>query len=209
MRSAENQLVGHRSSEVYRADDVSEPLPEIPGISLVAESVCEDLRTGSVKMALVTAELPGRHRTLFVVFKGSSYLLDFINWNLEHDYEVIGDGKNFMHKGAAGIMRNLFFLKVQPTSTFAKQLDSAYSSGVRHLVLTGHSLGGMYAMSGMYFIWKELQTLLPAAILHLHVTLVEASRAPKQTLKEGFSQGATATLATVASRLGICGVFCI
>ena len=81
----------------------------------------------------------------------------------EHDYEVIGDGTHFMHKGAAGVMRNLFFLKVQPTSSFAKQLDTAYSRGVRHLVLTGHSLGGMYAMSGMYFIWREMQTLVPAA----------------------------------------------
>ena len=69
--------------EVYHASDVSEPLPEIPGISLSADCICEDLHTGSVKVALVTAELPGRHRTLFVVFKGSSYLLDFINWNLE------------------------------------------------------------------------------------------------------------------------------
>ena len=156
-----------RLSEVYRADDVSEPLPEIPGISLSADCLREDLHTGSVKVALVTAELPGRHRTLFVVFKGSSYLLDFINWNLEHDYEVIGDGTHFMHKGAAGIMRNLFFLKVQRASSFAKQLDAAYNSGVRHLVVTGHSLGGMYAMCSMYFIWREMQTLVPATKRHL------------------------------------------
>ncbi|CAE7456936.1 unnamed protein product [Symbiodinium natans] len=157
----EELVAANLSQWVYRADDVSEPLPEIPGISLVADCVREDLHTGSVKVALVTAELPGRHRTLFVVFKGSSYLLDFINWNLEHDYEVIGDGTHFMHKGAAGVMRNLFFFKVQSASSFAKQLDAAYDSGVRHLVLTGHSLGGMYAMSGMYFIWREMQTCVP------------------------------------------------
>ncbi|CAE7355020.1 unnamed protein product [Symbiodinium sp. CCMP2592] len=156
------ELVAAKLSHwVYSADDVSEPLPEIPGISLSADCLREDLHTGSVKVALVTAELPGRHRTLFVVFKGSSYLLDFINWNLEHDYEVIGDGTHFMHKGAAGIMRNLFFLKVQKASSFAKQLDAAYNGGVRHLVLTGHSLGGMYAMCSMYFIWREMQTLVP------------------------------------------------
>jgi len=157
----EELVAANLSQWVYRADDVSEPLPEIPGISLSADCLREDLHTGSVKVALVTAELPGRHRTLFVVFKGSSYLLDFINWNLEHDYEVIGDGTHFMHKGAAGIMRNLFFLKVQRASSFAKQLDAAYNSGVRHLVLTGHSLGGMYAMCSMYFIWREMQTLVP------------------------------------------------
>lgn len=157
----EELVAANLSQWVYRADDVSEPLPEIPGISLSADCLREDLHTGSVKVALVTAELPGRHRTLFVVFKGSSYLLDFINWNLEHDYEVIGDGTHFMHKGAAGIMRNLFFLKVQRASSFAKQLDAAYNSGVRHLVVTGHSLGGMYAMCSMYFIWREMQTLVP------------------------------------------------
>eukprot|EP00434_Breviolum_minutum_P018670 symbB.v1.2.016473.t1/scaffold1252.1/size200744/21 len=94
------ELVAARLSKwVYCSDGISEPIPDLPGVSLSAGCVSEELQTGSVKMALVTAELPGDHKTLFVVFKGTSYLLDVVNWNMEHDYEVIGDGNNFMHKG--------------------------------------------------------------------------------------------------------------
>ena len=156
------ELVAARLSKwVYCSDGISEPIPDLPGVSLSAGCVSEELQTGSVKMALVTAELPGDHKTLFVVFKGTSYLLDVVNWNMEHDYEVIGDGNNFMHKGAAGIIRNLLFMKVSPDSDFAKRLDQAYKDGVRNFVLAGHSLGGMYAMAAMYFAFQDLQNLLP------------------------------------------------
>ena len=93
--------------------------------------------------------------------------MDVVNWNLEHDYAVIGDGNHFMHKGAAGVMRNLVFMKVQPESDFAKRLEQAHQDGVRNIVLTGHSLGGMYALSGLYFAHQELQTLLPEPCLHV------------------------------------------
>lgn len=152
------------SSKVYCTDGISEPIPELPGVSLSAGCVSEELQTGSVRVALVTAELPGDHKTLFVVFKGTSYSLDVVNWNMEHDYEVIGDGNHFMHKGAAGIMRNLLFMKVKPDSDFARRLDEAYKDGVRNFVLAGHSLGGMYAMAGMYFAFQDLQNLLPEAM---------------------------------------------
>lgn len=156
------ELVAARLSKwVYCTDGISEPIPELPGVSLSAGCVSEELQTGSVRVALVTAELPGDHKTLFVVFKGTSYLLDVVNWNMEHDYEVIGDGNHFMHKGAAGIMRNLLFMKVKPDSDFARRLDEAYKDGVRNFVLAGHSLGGMYAMAGMYFAFQDLQNLLP------------------------------------------------
>lgn len=152
-----------KAAKVYGTDGFSEPIPDLPGVSFSAGCVSEELQTGSVKMALVTAELPGDHRTLFVVFKGTSYLLDFVNWNLEHDYEVIGDGNHFMHKGAAGIIRNLIFMKVSPESDFARRLDQAYKDGVRNFILAGHSLGGMYAMAAMYFAFQDLQNLLPEA----------------------------------------------
>eukprot|EP00435_Cladocopium_sp_Y103_P059696 s347_g21.t1 len=156
------ELVAARLSKwVYCTDGISEPIPELPGVSLSAGCVSEELQTGSVRVALVTAELPGDHKTLFAVFKGTSYLLDVVNWNMEHDYEVIGDGNHFMHKGAAGIMRNLLFMKVKPDSDFARRLDEAYKDGVRNFVLAGHSLGGMYAMAGMYFAFQDLQNLLP------------------------------------------------
>ncbi|CAK9000001.1 unnamed protein product [Durusdinium trenchii] len=156
------ELVAARLSKwVYCTDGISEPIPDLPGVSLSAGCVSEELQTGSVKMALVTAELPGDHKTLFVIFKGTSYLLDVVNWNMEHDYEVIGDGNHFMHKGAAGIMRNIVFMKVRPSSDFARRLEQAYKEGVRNIVLAGHSLGGMYAMAGMYFAFQELQILLP------------------------------------------------
>ena len=61
--------------KVYCSEGFAEPLPDVPGVSLTAGCVSEELQTGSIKMAMVTAEFPGEHRTLFVAFKGAPSIL--------------------------------------------------------------------------------------------------------------------------------------
>merc|ERR1712232_1087256 len=90
--------------------------------------------------------------TLFFVFKGTSYLLDFINWNLEHDFEFVQDRHFFAHKGAASTIRNLFYLKEE---NMCSRLEAAASQGATSLVFCGHSLGGMYALVSLFMVFTK------------------------------------------------------
>ena len=72
------------SSWVYTDDPAP---PEMAHATFEVHAVIQPGDLGrSVKIACVTAHLP-LGPLLFVVFKGTSYILDFLNWNLEHDYE--------------------------------------------------------------------------------------------------------------------------
>ena len=76
------------SSWVYTDDP--EP-PQMAHADFEVHAVIQPGDLGrSVKIASVTAELPVG-RVLFIVFKGTSYMLDFLNWNLEHDHEITGE----------------------------------------------------------------------------------------------------------------------
>mmetsp|Transcript_101511 Transcript_101511/g.295841 ORF Transcript_101511/g.295841 Transcript_101511/m.295841 type:complete len:573 (+) Transcript_101511:52-1770(+) len=132
-------------------------LPHLPFVSVQAHCVLEDARLGSLKVATATAQIPGGRKVFFVIFKGTSYLLDIVNWNVEHDYKETGDPASFIHKGAAGMLRNLLFLKVEKDTRFLNQLQSAYQSGARRMVLTGHSLGGLYATGMLLAVFKHRQ----------------------------------------------------
>lgn len=132
-------------------------LPHVPFVTVQAHCVQEDVRLGSLKVATATAQIPGGRKAFFVVFKGTSYLLDVVNWNVEHDYKETGDPSSFIHKGAAGMVRNLLFLKLETDSSFLAQMQAAYQAGARRMVLTGHSLGGLYATAMLLPVFKQLQ----------------------------------------------------
>ncbi|CAK9099655.1 Lipase_3 domain-containing protein [Durusdinium trenchii] len=107
----------------------------------------------SLKIASVTAHLP-TGKVLYIVFKGTSYMLDFLNWNLEHDHEITGETDFFAHGGTASTIRSTKFLK---SDIFLSRLVAARGQGVRKVVFTGHSLGGMYAQMCLFLAWKEMR----------------------------------------------------
>ena len=130
--------------------DAVEP-PHIEGVTFVVHQVIHPGASGTVaKLATVTAMLPTQ-KVLYVVFKGTSYMLDYLNWQLEHDNATTEDEDFFIHKGAAGTVKQLQFMKGQ---NFLDRLEAARSQGVTKLIWAGHSLGGMYAQASFYSAWQ-------------------------------------------------------
>ena len=139
------------SSWVY-TDDL-EP-PQMAHTDFEVHAVIQPGDLGrSVKIASVTAELPVG-KVLFIVFKGTSYMLDFLNWNLEHDHEITGEADFFAHGGTVSTIRNTKFLK---SDAFLNRLIAARGQGVQRVVFAGHSLGGMYAQMSLYLAWEEFR----------------------------------------------------
>ena len=139
------------SSWVY-IDDL-EP-PQMAHAAFEVHAVIQPGDLGrSVKIASVTAELPVG-KVLFIVFKGTSYMLDFLNWNLEHDHEITGEADFFAHGGTVSTIRNTKFLK---SDAFLNRLIAARGQGVQRVVFAGHSLGGMFAQMSLYLAWEEVR----------------------------------------------------
>ena len=138
------------SSWVYTDD------PEPPQMAHAAFEVHAVIQPGdlgrSVKIASVTAALP-LGKVLFIVFKGTSYILDVLSWNLEHDYEITGEADFFAHGGTASTIRNTKFLK---SEAFLNHLMAVREQGVTRVVFAGHSLGGMYAQMCLFLTWEEV-----------------------------------------------------
>ncbi|CAE7604122.1 unnamed protein product [Symbiodinium natans] len=127
--------------------------PHLQHAAMTVHRVTQPGEFGSaVKIATVTAELPSE-KVLYVVFKGTSYILDFLNWNLELDHATTEDTDFFIHGGAAGTLRGAQFWKERD---FLERLASAKAQGVQKIVFTGHSLGGMYAAALLYVAWKKI-----------------------------------------------------
>jgi len=125
--------------------------PHIEGVTFEVHEVIHPGASGTVaKLATVTAMLPTQ-KVLYVVFKGTCYMLDYLNWQLEHDNATTEDEDFFIHKGAAGTVKQLQFMKGQK---FLDRLEAARSQGVRNLIWAGHSLGGMYAQASFYSAWQ-------------------------------------------------------
>ena len=130
--------------------DAVEP-PHIEGVTFEVHQVIHPGANGTVaKLATVTAMLPTQ-KVLYVVFKGTSYMLDYLNWQLEHDNATTEDEDFFIHKGAASTVKQLQFMKEQH---FLDRLVAARSQGVTKLIWAGHSLGGMYAQASFYSAWQ-------------------------------------------------------
>ena len=142
------------SSWIYT--DALEP-PHVEGVFFEVHRIIQPGTVGTVaKIAAVTATLPEpTGKVLYMVFKGTSYILDYLNWQLEHDNSTTRDRSFFVHKGAAGTVAQLQFMKSQQ---FMDRLESAMDEGVRKLVWTGHSLGGMYAQASLFSAWQMLNS---------------------------------------------------
>ncbi|CAE7235536.1 unnamed protein product [Symbiodinium sp. CCMP2456] len=131
--------------------DEPEP-PHLESTAMQVHRVVQPVEFGSaVKIATVTADLP-TGKVLYVAFKGTSYILDFYNWNLEHHHTMTQDPDFFVHGGAASTIQEASFWHER---SFAERLQEARKNGVRRVVLTGHSLGGMYAALALYKYWKK------------------------------------------------------
>ena len=142
------------SSWIYT--DALEP-PHVEGVTFEGHRIIQPGTDGTVaKIATVTATLPEpTGKVLYVVFKGTSYMLDYLNWQLEHDNSTTRDQSFFVHKGAAGTVAQMQFMKNQQ---FMDRLESAIDQGVRKLAWTGHSLGGMYAQASLFSAWQMLNS---------------------------------------------------
>ncbi|OLP97879.1 hypothetical protein AK812_SmicGene19741 [Symbiodinium microadriaticum] len=130
--------------------------PESPRLEHASMQVHRVIQPGefgsAVKIATVTADLP-TGKVMYVVFKGTSYILDFLNWNLELNHAMTQDADFFVHGGAASTLQAASFWLEQ---ILLDRLEKASENGVRTVVFTGHSLGGMYASLLLYAFWKKM-----------------------------------------------------
>ncbi|CAE7800573.1 unnamed protein product [Symbiodinium sp. CCMP2592] len=134
--------------------DEPEP-PQLDHASMQVHRVIQPGEFGSsVKIARVTADLP-TGKVMYVVFKGTSYILDFLNWNLELNHAMTQDPDFFVHGGAAGTLHAASFWLEQG---LLKHLEEASGNGVGRVILAGHSLGGMYAEGLLYLLWKKMDS---------------------------------------------------
>jgi hypothetical protein len=105
-----------------------------------------------VKFATVTVDLPQLGKVFFLAFKGTSYLMDFLKWDVSRSYSATGHNNCFVHAGAAGVLQELTF---RMEAEFVECLSAAHKNGTTRMVITGHSLGGMYAMGLLYTAYKK------------------------------------------------------
>jgi len=126
----------------------------------------EPLRGFSARVAAVTAAFPGGLRVLFLVFKGTTDPVDFLaDVSISPRYvpfrQALGDRQSFVHGTVYSAIEEFM------NSEWEWLLDLAiqeHTSGVDRCVLSGHSLGGMYAKACLldfFFVARARRALLP------------------------------------------------
>lgn len=87
------------------------------------------------------------------MFKGTSNFHEFFRWDfVTNDYKFMArecDERMFAHGGASLFVDNLMWRRLY-REAFEQRLGNASRENVSRLVLTGHSLGGMYASLLLY-----------------------------------------------------------
>lgn len=190
VRLLEDFVAAWLSEWIYQISDVALPCPVPPltiagePVEFLKEKVYEDpLQGGPARVATVIAELPGSGKVLFLVFKGSSFLTDFIvNASVSPDYtpffRAFGDSTTFVHHGAHHAIAQL---RVHQWVILQKQIQEAYDCGASRLVVTGHSLGGQYALAFLLQIFLEQR--VPYTVAPTHHTSTETLHPLLDTLR--------------------------
>eukprot|EP00927_Polykrikos_kofoidii_P066842 TRINITY_DN62403_c0_g1_i1.p1 TRINITY_DN62403_c0_g1~~TRINITY_DN62403_c0_g1_i1.p1 ORF type:complete len:753 (+),score=83.75 TRINITY_DN62403_c0_g1_i1:81-2339(+) len=120
----------------------------------------EPMSGSPARLATVTATFPGGiGKVFFLPFKGSSFLSDFVvNASTLPDYSpfdrAFGDRSSFVHHGAYNAIAQL---RIHKRDDLWAQLRVAESSGVQHFIVTGHSLGGQYALAFLVDAFLDLR----------------------------------------------------
>ncbi|CAK9064547.1 unnamed protein product [Durusdinium trenchii] len=156
-------FVGAWLSEwIYFADPgkpFAVPMMKVNGtaVKFQVHSVMDDPLQGSpARSAVVTASIPGSS-VVYLVFKGSSFMNDFVaNASVSPDYTpfdaTFNDRTTFIHHGAYHATAQL---RVQQWPALQEQLERCVQDGVAHMVITGHSLGGQYALAFMLQVFLD------------------------------------------------------
>jgi len=113
-----------------------------------------------------------------VVFKGSVFIADFVvNASIPPDFtpfhRAFADSKTFMHHGAYHAVAQF---RVRQWEMLHTLLAEALAQDVTQLVITGHSLGGQYALAflGQLFVEKFAPPPQGQAAVALHPLLDQA-----------------------------------
>lgn len=120
--------------------------------------VYENPKVGvSSRVAAVMATLPEERRVLFLVFKGTSLVTDLIvdaciMPNFAPFMRVFGDSRNFVHHGAYHAIEQL---GIHYSTSLLDLLEDAAKKGATEFIVTGHSLGGMYAKAFMLELYFQ------------------------------------------------------
>jgi len=152
------------SEWIYWVHNVSSPCP-VPNLSVGGDSVMflvhkvyeDPLHCSPARLATVTAMIPGHGSSVYLVFKGSSFLADFVvNASVSPDYvpfhQAFQDTTTFVHHGAHHAMAQL---RVHQWMDLMNQFRDAIRHGASHLIVCGHSLGGQYALAFMLQVFLE------------------------------------------------------
>ncbi|CAE7552445.1 unnamed protein product [Symbiodinium sp. CCMP2456] len=121
-------------------------------------SVLDDPMQGSpARLAIVTAAPHAGNAVLYLIFKGSSFMNDFVaNASVGPDYTpfdaTFADRTTFIHHGAHHAIAQL---RVQQWSVLQEQLERCSGEGVGQLIVAGHSLGGQYALAFMLQVFLD------------------------------------------------------
>ncbi|CAE7210384.1 unnamed protein product [Symbiodinium natans] len=156
-------LAAWLSEWIYFVDPVKPstvPLLKVGGepVKFQVLSVLDDPMQGSpARLAIVTAAPHATDAVLYLIFKGSSFMNDFVaNASVGPDYTpfdaTFSDRTTFIHHGAHHAIAQL---RVQQWSVLQEQLERCASDGVRQLIVAGHSLGGQYALAFMLQVFLD------------------------------------------------------
>lgn len=149
---------------VYQITDVTQPCP-VPSVRIGGEEVEfviqavheEPLQGSPARLALVSVTLNRGRKVLYFVFKGTSFLTDFIaNSNISPDfapfYRAFRDSNTFVHHGAFHAISQL---RVHERGAMNAVVRSAVAAGVEKIIIAGHSLGGQYAMAFLLQVFLD------------------------------------------------------
>ena len=108
-----------------------------------------------MKIGIVTAHLPVG-KVLFLVFRGTSGMLDFGNWNLDClRIPAEDEDEEFLVHSRAS--KPLLDVMVWKWRFFMRYLAAARQQGVQSVAFVGHSVGGMYAQVCLCWAWDQIQ----------------------------------------------------